>query len=302
MKKHRPRTSPPHARTERRGVRHGDAEPPGPSGAAACVPGEDVLHVGGVAGTIQCVLDRHSQITSRPDLHHLSALFGSHEHRMSVSWVHSQIRPPTDRSTWHRPTLPQHHTRAELKLHLPCPCPARSPSPRWLCRIRQLHEQRFGICCIHRWRRAKLAPPHVERSERQSPGRAELASGPTRALEPPDQLSPLRGGAPRTMSRTACPSHDFARLRVGGMASESDGALEQNNGLFCRLRMEECLEVPSVSHADQAASVLSTGFQDQDRLIEESSKIERGRTQEHVGKHGVLVGMRSRGYQLTRVA
>ena len=39
--------------------------------------GKHVL--GGVAGTIQCVLGRPSQITSRPDLHHLSALFGSHE-------------------------------------------------------------------------------------------------------------------------------------------------------------------------------------------------------------------------------
>ena len=34
---------------------------------------------GGVAGTIQCVLGRPSQITSRPDLHHLSALFGRRE-------------------------------------------------------------------------------------------------------------------------------------------------------------------------------------------------------------------------------
>ena len=34
---------------------------------------------GGVAGTIQCVLGRPSQISSRPDLHHLSALFGSRE-------------------------------------------------------------------------------------------------------------------------------------------------------------------------------------------------------------------------------
>ena len=41
--------------------------------------GKHVL--GGVAGTIQCVLGRPSQITSRPDVHHLSALFGSHEHR-----------------------------------------------------------------------------------------------------------------------------------------------------------------------------------------------------------------------------
>ena len=35
---------------------------------------------GGVAGTIQCVLGRPSQITSRPDLHHLSALFDRREH------------------------------------------------------------------------------------------------------------------------------------------------------------------------------------------------------------------------------
>jgi len=34
---------------------------------------------GGVAGTIQYVLGRPSQITSRPDLHHLSALFGRRE-------------------------------------------------------------------------------------------------------------------------------------------------------------------------------------------------------------------------------
>ena len=43
--------------------------------------GKHVL--GGVAGTIQCVLGRPSQITSRPDLHHLSALFGSHEQQRS---------------------------------------------------------------------------------------------------------------------------------------------------------------------------------------------------------------------------
>ena len=39
--------------------------------------GKHVL--GGVAGTIQCVLGRPSQITSRPDLHHLCALFRSRE-------------------------------------------------------------------------------------------------------------------------------------------------------------------------------------------------------------------------------
>ena len=39
---------------------------------------------GGVAGTVQCVLGRPSQITSRPDLHHLSALFGRRRsHRIS---------------------------------------------------------------------------------------------------------------------------------------------------------------------------------------------------------------------------
>ena len=43
--------------------------------------GKHVL--GGVAGTIQCVLGRPSQITSRPDLHHLCALFGSREHQLT---------------------------------------------------------------------------------------------------------------------------------------------------------------------------------------------------------------------------
>ena len=41
--------------------------------------GKHVL--GGVAGTIQCVLGRPSRITSRPVLHHLSALFGRREHK-----------------------------------------------------------------------------------------------------------------------------------------------------------------------------------------------------------------------------
>ena len=44
--------------------------------------GKHVL--GGVAGTIQCVLGRPSQITSRPDLHHLCALLGSHEHSRTL--------------------------------------------------------------------------------------------------------------------------------------------------------------------------------------------------------------------------
>ena len=39
--------------------------------------GKHVL--GGVAGTNQCALGRSSKITSRPDLHHLSARSGSHE-------------------------------------------------------------------------------------------------------------------------------------------------------------------------------------------------------------------------------
>lgn len=43
--------------------------------------GSGARHVlGGVAGTIQCVLGRLPQITSRPDLHHFSALFGSREY------------------------------------------------------------------------------------------------------------------------------------------------------------------------------------------------------------------------------
>ena len=40
---------------------------------------------GGVAGTIQCVLGRPSQITSRPELHHLSALFGRREQALFAS-------------------------------------------------------------------------------------------------------------------------------------------------------------------------------------------------------------------------
>ena len=40
---------------------------------------------GGVAGTIQCVLGRPSQITSRPDLHHLSALFGRREQQAPMT-------------------------------------------------------------------------------------------------------------------------------------------------------------------------------------------------------------------------
>ena len=85
-------------------------------------------------------------------------------------------------------------------------------------------------------------PPHVERTERQSLDRAELASGLTRALEPLDQLSPLRGGAPRAMSRTACPCHDSARLRVGGEWRVNQTAHPiRTTAPFGRLRMEECL-------------------------------------------------------------
>ena len=54
--------------------------------------GKHVL--GGVAGTIQRVLGRPSQITSRPDLHHLSALFGSHEHQYSPNNSEDQRHLP----------------------------------------------------------------------------------------------------------------------------------------------------------------------------------------------------------------
>ena len=47
---------------------------------------------GGAAGTIQCVLGRPSQITSRPDLHHLSALFGRPKPSFSSS-VPRQCHP-----------------------------------------------------------------------------------------------------------------------------------------------------------------------------------------------------------------
>ena len=62
----------------------------------------------------------------------------------------------------------------------------------------------------------RLAPPQVECAERQSVCRAESASGLTGSFEPLDQFLPLRGDAPRPMLRTACPRHDFIRLRVLG--------------------------------------------------------------------------------------
>ena len=56
----------------------------------------------GSPGTIQCVLGRPSQITSRPDLHHLSALFGRREQsgcvrrgRPHTGRSHSPLRGPT---------------------------------------------------------------------------------------------------------------------------------------------------------------------------------------------------------------
>ena len=56
--------------------------------------GSGAKHVpGGVAGTVQCVLGRPSQITSRPDLHHLSALFGRREHALDGRWRQRHHRP-----------------------------------------------------------------------------------------------------------------------------------------------------------------------------------------------------------------
>ena len=46
----------------------------------------------------------------------------------------------------------------------------------------------------------------------------------------------------------------------------------------------------------------SSRFQDPDRLVEESSKIERSRPQEYLRKHGVLIGMSSGSHQLARTA
>ena len=71
-------------------------------------------------------------------------------------------------------------------------------------RIGQLHEQRLGAGLFDRRRcRAQLAPPQVECVQRQSVRRAEFASALTGSFEPLDQFPPLRGGAPRPMSRTA---------------------------------------------------------------------------------------------------
>ena len=55
-----------------------------------------------------------------------------------------------------------------------------------------------------------------ECAQRQSVRRAEFAAGLARPVESLDQLTPLRGGAPRPTSRTICPLHDSARLRVVG--------------------------------------------------------------------------------------
>ena len=86
-----------------------------------------------------------------------------------------------------------------------------------LRRVRQLYKRRFGSLFVHRRRcRAQLAPPQVECAERQSVCRAESSSGLTGSLEPIEQFLPLRGGAPRPMLRTACPRHDFTRLRLLG--------------------------------------------------------------------------------------
>ena len=65
-------------------------------------------HVPGrVAGTIQCVLSRPSQITSRPDLHHLSALFGRREHWVADDLdgargrsLYVRLRPPGTPGKW----------------------------------------------------------------------------------------------------------------------------------------------------------------------------------------------------------
>ena len=110
------------------------------------------------------------------------------------------------------------NSRAELELDLPRGGLRWSPRrPRRLGRVRQLHEQGFGVCFVRRGLRlAKLAPPQVECAQRQSVRRAEIAAGLARPVEPLNQLLPLRGGAPRPTSRTAFPPHDSARLRVVG--------------------------------------------------------------------------------------
>ena len=84
-------------------------------------------------------------------------------------------------------------------------------------RVRQLHEQRLGAGLLDRRRcRAQLAPPQVEWAQRSSVRGAEFASALTGSLEPLDQFPPLRGSAPRPMSRTACAPHESALLGVVG--------------------------------------------------------------------------------------
>ena len=147
------------------------------------------------AGTRCRARDRDSLESS--DLHPGTAALGPTIRRTSTAcrWAGCTARfdPPRVRSTWRRSTQPQHHTRAELKLDLARARPRRSPRPRSLGRVRQLHEQGFGVFFVRlSLRLAKLAPPQVECAQRQPVRRTEIAAGLTRPIVPLDQLPPLR--------------------------------------------------------------------------------------------------------------
>ena len=128
----------------------------------------------------------------------------------------ANFAPPRVRSTWRRPTPPQHHPRAEFEFDLPPVGPRRRPRPRRLGRVRQLNEQSgcassAGACASPSLRR------HRSNVLSANPFAAQkFAAGLARPVEPLDQLPPLRGGAPHPTSRTTCQVHDSARLRVVG--------------------------------------------------------------------------------------
>ena len=74
--------------------------------------GKHVL--GGVAGTIQCVLGRPSRITSRPVLHHLSALFGRREHTVLALDEPLSFRGGVDPATG--VIVDRHHPQADASV------------------------------------------------------------------------------------------------------------------------------------------------------------------------------------------
>ena len=131
---------------------------------------------------------------------------------MSVGSVHGQIRHaerPLNMAP-HDAAAAPHQRRARAR-----PRPPTRLSPVEVGEVcgcaggGQLHEQRLGAFFLdHRRRLVQLAPPQVERAQRQSVRRARCLVPPARLMIPLASVS-------------------------SGAASESDGTLNQNHVLLC---------------------------------------------------------------------